>query len=339
MAWELELEKISEDNTTSKIAVLAGDKRVAIGREPSNGGIVIDNQAVSRHHGEFFRIRNHWFYKDCESTNGSWLNSVPVQPFRFKILRSGDILQIANEAIKININVPASVVNVGATHAPISKRSILVFNRETEGFIDEFPVPEYGRVLVIGGAKPDLEIEGELSELPALVVERRGSDLCAFSVAKQREFYFNGERKNETVILKDQDIVEIDKYLLLYNDPLSASIEQQQNLQNVLNRPWHEGEGPDLGHQPADTPLGSNIPKKTVSPVFGRVVPEHQTGMFTTSSESPPTVLSSPDIHPAMRHLVGEQQQRKSTPEDKLILIITALLALLVIAFLAWLFI
>lgn len=58
-----------------RIAVL-NDKSTLIGRAPEPTGIRLQThtKAMSAIHGQFLRHDGYWFYRDLESTNGSWLD-------------------------------------------------------------------------------------------------------------------------------------------------------------------------------------------------------------------------------------------------------------------------
>ena len=144
--------------------------QVTVGREPDDGGIAITNTAISRNHGTFVRYRNHWLYKDLGSTNGSWINGTKVEGGEWKLVRKGDLIQLADAALQLRGAGEASG-QPGLTDFPnLRGRSLLVFHRGE--FFDEFPIPEHGRALVIGGSGADLELEGDLFELPSLVIVR-----------------------------------------------------------------------------------------------------------------------------------------------------------------------
>ena len=62
-----------------------------IGRERTEGGIVLRDPNVSRRHAELTFDGNRWYIKDLNSTNGTLVNDVMVQK---TILRNGDMLTI-----------------------------------------------------------------------------------------------------------------------------------------------------------------------------------------------------------------------------------------------------
>lgn len=193
---------------------------VFIGREPGTPtGITVDNTAISRQHGLFVRGRNHWLFKDLGSTNGSWLNGKPIKAGQWKIVRSGDMLQLADSALSM-VEERGAGLSAPGVASTTGGRSLIVFSHDT--FQDEFPVPEYGRALVVGGSRSDLSLDGDLAELPTLVIERRGERICAFGLAKDLKVYVNEHEMTELVALKDSDELKLGQYTILFSDPGSA---------------------------------------------------------------------------------------------------------------------
>lgn len=91
------LEKIAEGTPVSylvfnkqKITLVA---KMTIGRSFDNT-IVIDNKLASRHHATIQKIKDAYFLKDEESTNGTFLNGVRVPAGKYVRLNPGDKITI-----------------------------------------------------------------------------------------------------------------------------------------------------------------------------------------------------------------------------------------------------
>ena len=91
------LEKIAEGTSVSylvfnkqKITLVA---KMTIGRSFDNT-IVIDNKLASRHHATIQKIKDAYFLKDEESTNGTFLNGVRVPAGKYVRLNPGDKITI-----------------------------------------------------------------------------------------------------------------------------------------------------------------------------------------------------------------------------------------------------
>ena len=69
---------------------------ISIGREATND-IVLDRDSVSRRHARVFRSGESWSVEDLQSTNGSYVNDVPVTK---SVLRDGDFVKIGAAIFK-----------------------------------------------------------------------------------------------------------------------------------------------------------------------------------------------------------------------------------------------
>ncbi len=208
---------IVQSGVSELLGIVEG-AHVYIGREPDDGGITVPNQAVSRNQGVFIRLRNHWFYKDLGSTNGSWINGIPAAEGVWKLIRPGDILQLADAALSIAEAGDGSQPINNITGFPaLGGLSLIIFSKGE--FLDEFPVPEYGRALVLGGSQGDLQIDGSLDEQPTVVVERRSMNVCAYSVSKSIKVLLNDAELTSSINLNDRDELKVAHYFIIFNDP------------------------------------------------------------------------------------------------------------------------
>lgn len=93
------LDKIAESQQVSylvfnkkKIQIAA---KITMGREQDND-IVIDSKLASRHHCIIQKIRDAYFVKDENSTNGTFLNGRRIPPDKYVKLNAGDKLTIGS---------------------------------------------------------------------------------------------------------------------------------------------------------------------------------------------------------------------------------------------------
>lgn len=203
---------------------------VSLGRDPVAGGLRLDNPAVSRNHGIIFYQGRHWFYRDLGSTNGSWIDGRSVKDGLARVIRPGTRLQLADALLKVD----AAESGARAFDAEQSiSRSLIVFSAGE--LLSEFAVPEYGRALSVGGRTGDLELPGDLFEMPSLILERRGDRICASRVVKDTPAIINGQNITEPIELTDGDYISIGEYEILVNDPglanPSAAPESQIDME------------------------------------------------------------------------------------------------------------
>lgn len=68
-------------------------KAISIGRDSSND-VVVDNKLASRHHAVIQKIRDAYFIKDMNSTNGTFVNGVRIPKDKYIKLGAGDKISI-----------------------------------------------------------------------------------------------------------------------------------------------------------------------------------------------------------------------------------------------------
>ncbi|MBQ0162851.1 MAG: FHA domain-containing protein [Treponema sp.] len=69
--------------------------KITIGRESDNN-VVIDNKLASRHHAVIQKIKEDYFLKDEESTNGTYLNGTKIPAGKYVKLNRGDKITIGS---------------------------------------------------------------------------------------------------------------------------------------------------------------------------------------------------------------------------------------------------
>lgn len=72
--------------------------KITIGRESDNS-VVVDNKLASRHHALIQKIRDDYFLKDEDSTNGTYLNGTKIPSGKYVKLNKGDKITIGSANI------------------------------------------------------------------------------------------------------------------------------------------------------------------------------------------------------------------------------------------------
>ena len=85
-------------STKKKIELVA---KISIGRDSDND-IVVDNKLASRHHAMIQKIKNAYFLKDENSTNGTFVNGNRIPNDKYIKLNSGDKITIGNMHLVIS---------------------------------------------------------------------------------------------------------------------------------------------------------------------------------------------------------------------------------------------
>lgn len=75
--------------------------KITIGRETDND-IVVDNKLASRHHAVIQKIRDAYFLKDDDSTNGTFLNGMKIPAGKYVKLNAGDKITIGTMSLVIS---------------------------------------------------------------------------------------------------------------------------------------------------------------------------------------------------------------------------------------------
>ncbi|MCB0339204.1 MAG: FHA domain-containing protein [Bdellovibrionales bacterium] len=360
MSGKLLIEQMGPDGRVQVGRLETGE--MTIGRSDEDG-ITIANTAISRNHGLFKKIRNHWFYVDQGSTNGSWLNGKPLKEGRITIVRDGDVMQLADTPLKIS---SADEAGYGVGGMPHFASSTLIVFSGVE-FHDEFPLPEYGRALVVGGSQGDLRLDGDLNEVPRLVIERRGDKVVAYGISHGPDILLNGEIVTETVALEDGDELKIAHYTILFNDPRSFQSTSEQplpppaygassggtggpGLTSGIQGPgvsseklpdWEKPGGwdtrtPGLGGFAAD-PVQSRNPSGRFT--FGKANFDDEDDVEGTMAIDPAEVearLAGYDMHRSARYVLEDKGSPLSSLEDKFVVIIGFVLLLALMGAVIW---
>ena len=75
--------------------------KITIGRESDND-VVVDNKLASRHHAVIQKIKDAYFVKDTNSTNGTFINGVKIPADKYVKLNPGDKISIGNMSLVIS---------------------------------------------------------------------------------------------------------------------------------------------------------------------------------------------------------------------------------------------
>ncbi len=273
MNRQLKLILVTKSNRT-ELGYLQ-DGEVIIGREPAiPNSLKIPNNAISRQHGTFKRFKNHWFYSDLGSTNGSWLNSEKITEKDIKLVRSGDVLQVADSVIEIEPASPES--NYDPT------KSLITFKNKQ--FFDEYPVEQQGKILSLGGLVADISVEGYSSSGIGLTFEFIGGNLTIVPSSKDVPARLNDKHISQPEYLKDLDKITFGDTLTLVNIPPRT----KPALQNSVNvRPSQSSDRPSFEETASPdqagrirTPSSSNIEHsgttafRNPSSTFGKMLEE-----------------------------------------------------------------
>lgn len=332
MAKELRLEEVRKEGSVT-IGTLRG-RDVVIGREPeSPGAITVNNGAISREHGVFISAADQWFYRDLGSTNGSWINGEVAKGSETRVVRPGDVVQCADTALKV----------VG-DQGPL-RRALFVFREGA--FVNEFAIPELGRVLVVGGPEADLSIDGMVEEQPSLVIEKRGDKVFAYTVSGATPVGVNGQEIREAREVSDRDRVTVASFEIVVANSKPAShmdVGIAKGPPSAVSgkaslRGWDSNQEKASARQEEwDSPVTKQPSKNST---FGKNIDDNEPyDAASTVALDPAEVerkLAKIDRHPSRRYLGDEGSEGPATPlEDKIVLLLGFVMVLALILLAVW---
>lgn len=191
-----------------------------IGREPENM-IVVDSNSVSRRHACIFEAGTQWVFRDLGSTNGSRVNGVSVTEEQIKLLRSGDILSIADFQMRI-----AQYEKRDTRSLPRPGVSLLIF--ADERFVSESTLRR-GASFVIGGPEGHIYLSGALNDTVQLEILYDGEILELLTGGDGTAVALNGNVFRGETRLVDRDEITIGHYQIVVSYPESdPELEERQ---------------------------------------------------------------------------------------------------------------
>lgn len=205
MPPQIRLDYITPDQTAEILQMQSGV--VTIGREPENG-IVIDSEAVSRRHATILEAGNHWVFRDLGSTNGSWVNNVQIKPERMRLIRNGDVIQVANFAMKVS----ETHESYSEDESPV--QLLVFFGDEYQG---DFPLSAAQPSCTIGG-DGQIKIEGESRQLAQINYSVGTGRIELVGGPTEVPVILNGLAVRGTSSLSDSDEVNIGGCRILISD-------------------------------------------------------------------------------------------------------------------------
>ena len=78
-------------------------ERTTVGKASENDIVLADDPTVSHVHAVIERFAASWCITDLGSSNGTWLNGIPLKPHQPVTLRSGDRLVLARLMLQVYI--------------------------------------------------------------------------------------------------------------------------------------------------------------------------------------------------------------------------------------------
>jgi len=243
MASVLKLESFGQSDVKEILTVESGV--VTVGREADNS-LVVNSTSVSRQHARIIEAGTQWVFQDLGSTNGSWINGVELRPNEIKLLRSGDILQLADFPMRV-ARIGGDIVKSGSLSmldtavAP----SVLIFDNQE--FKRESLLQNTGSRFLIGAEDGELSIDVEPDNALFEIVNN-GKSLEIRIKTDAEAVELNGLIIVDTAVLSDRDKIVIGNYQIIVNDFRSAFDLVERAIGSSVNGTKHHHKSGDGGY-------------------------------------------------------------------------------------------
>ena len=198
-----------------------------IGRGDENS-MVLDMDSVSREHGCFIEARCRWFFCDLGSTNGSWVNGSRTGPMNVRLLRNGDLVQLANVAIRVTM--------VPSDDARFDEETPALFVFHERKLKMELPLAGGASRLVL----PDLQnlVTGDFGRLPAMTVVWRPGKIELVVASEDSKIIVNGVEwagaAGSARELFDRDELDAGAVKIVISDLSTAKVVKERHIKAAL---------------------------------------------------------------------------------------------------------
>ncbi len=201
----------------------ATNNQYIIGKEPNSEAlsIVINEQSISRKHAVIETINGEVKIKDCNSTNGTYLNNNKLLDEKFHIIKSGDLLHFSSPYFQV-------VVSGGNKKSHTENKSLsILLQQNNEVFI---------------GRNPDCSIvinSQHVSRKHCLVFKKQNR-IFVKDLDSRNGTFINGNRiKGETEIT-EKDIIFIGTTKISLSSPTSDLRKEVAIQIKGLEKKWDE---------------------------------------------------------------------------------------------------
>lgn len=192
----------SIDNTS--VVYTSTSRSFIVGRG-EQADVIISEDGISRAHSQFINYGSNYFVKDLGSTNGTFINDLPLVSGEVYLLRTGDIVRFASFPFYFN-----------APNISFTDPSLCAFGEEV--YEGEFLI----------GASTSFSFGGTTATIPSsslgtedliFIVKRENSELVIGQRSRKFFSYLNGSQVIGTQALKDKDRITVGPLLLLVSIP------------------------------------------------------------------------------------------------------------------------
>ena len=197
----------------NRLLARVDDDDVLIGRAPAPKGVAIQSMAISSTHGKFLRFNEHWFYKDLQSTNGSWFAAKSLSPNAYHIVKDNDFLVLANTPIQLRLSFNINEEQRKLLQEP----AIYIFWQDRLKTV--LPLPKYGQQYFIGGENSSVEFPDNFLNTHNLTLKADGKNCILESHQVGATLYHNSLQisPSSQVLLQDRDNIITGQLVIIFS--------------------------------------------------------------------------------------------------------------------------
>ncbi len=212
MSTILGLDLVADEG--NRLLARVDDADVLIGRAPAPKGVAIQSMALSATHGKFIRFNEHWFYRDLQSTNGTWFSSRMLSPSAFHVVKDGDVLILANTSIQSRLNFVANEEQSLILQEP----TIFIFWQDRLKVA--LPLPRHGQSYNIGGDQSIVEFPTNFLSSHNLTIKADGRNCLIESFQVGTGLYHNSTQisPSSQILMHDRDNLITGQLVIVFSN-------------------------------------------------------------------------------------------------------------------------
>lgn len=188
---------------------------LSLGRLAEND-IAIPSNIVSRTHARLERRPDGWWYRDLESSNGTYLNARQIREIK---LQDGMILQLGKDATKaVFITFHASTDKETPAPRPVGRETIIEKPTSTTGYVHLRGVTPSGqkRQVIGRGKEADIQLKSPVISREHASIQPGTSEWTLTDLGSKNGTFLNGKRIHSAERLKAGDVIQIGPFRLEY---------------------------------------------------------------------------------------------------------------------------
>ena len=212
MSVLLEIEQRVEDEV--KLLARLEEEEMLVGRAPAPTGIAIPSMSISGTHGKFVRFDEHWFYRDLNSTNGSWFNSNMILPSSYHLIKDGDLLNLST----VSLNLKFTFLEVQKPNSSRENPALFFFWQDQLKAV--MPVPANGSAYDFSSMQAPVDLPKSFLSNNQFLIRTDGQTCIFESYRSQGSVLHNSQQLSPSsqIALSDRDSIVNGQLVVVFSD-------------------------------------------------------------------------------------------------------------------------